>query len=73
MLDEHFRSLPPIIDFSNQEFYGGKIRIMRKDKVGDKVLLPEYGGTKVVPDNQDYFLFIVVIFLGNMLTEISHY
>ena len=38
MLDEHFRSLPPIIDFSNQEFYGGKIRIMRKDKVGDKVL-----------------------------------
>ncbi len=38
MLDEHFRSLPPIIDFSNQEFYDGKIRIMRKDKVGDKVL-----------------------------------
>ncbi|MGN1125119.1 MAG: AAA domain-containing protein [Candidatus Gastranaerophilaceae bacterium] len=38
MLDEHFRSLPPIIDFSNQEFYGGRIRIMRKDKVGDKVL-----------------------------------
>ena len=38
MLDEHFRSLPPIIDFSNKEFYGGRIRIMRKDKVGDKVL-----------------------------------
>ncbi|MBR2526021.1 AAA family ATPase [bacterium] len=38
MLDEHFRSLPPIIDFSNEEFYGGRIRIMRKDKVGDKVL-----------------------------------
>lgn len=38
MLDEHFRSLPPIIDFSNKEFYGGNIRIMRKDKVGDKVL-----------------------------------
>ena len=34
-------------------------------------VLPEYGGTKVVPDNQDYFLFIVVIFLGNMLTEIE--
>lgn len=31
MLDEHFRSLPPIIDFSNKEFYNGKIRIMRKD------------------------------------------
>ena len=38
MLDEHFRSLPPIIDFSNKEFYADRIRIMRKDKVGDKVL-----------------------------------
>jgi len=26
-------------------------------KVGDKVLLPEYGGTKVVLEDQDYFLF----------------
>ncbi|XP_021035393.1 10 kDa heat shock protein, mitochondrial-like [Mus caroli] len=26
-------------------------------KVEDKVLLPEYGGTKVVPDDKDYFLF----------------
>ncbi|XP_005097388.1 10 kDa heat shock protein, mitochondrial [Aplysia californica] len=26
-------------------------------KVGDKVLLPEYGGTKVVLDQEDYFLF----------------
>ncbi|XP_013881890.1 10 kDa heat shock protein, mitochondrial isoform X2 [Austrofundulus limnaeus] len=26
-------------------------------KVGEKVLLPEYGGTKVVLDDQDYFLF----------------
>nr|XP_059858725.1 10 kDa heat shock protein, mitochondrial-like [Delphinus delphis] len=25
-------------------------------KVGDKVLLPEYGGTKVVLDDKDYFL-----------------
>ena len=24
---------------------------------GDKVLLPEYGGTKVQLDNEDYFLF----------------
>ncbi len=31
MLDEHFRCLPPIIDFSNKEFYNSKIRIMRKD------------------------------------------
>ncbi|XP_051998249.1 10 kDa heat shock protein, mitochondrial isoform X2 [Xyrauchen texanus] len=26
-------------------------------KVGEKVLLPEYGGTKVVLDDKDYFLF----------------
>ncbi|XP_078536566.1 10 kDa heat shock protein, mitochondrial [Lissotriton helveticus] len=26
-------------------------------KVGDKILLPEYGGTKVVLDDQEYFLF----------------
>ncbi|KAF5394904.1 hypothetical protein P879_00364 [Paragonimus westermani] len=25
--------------------------------VGDKVFLPEYGGTKVTIDDQDYFLF----------------
>lgn len=30
LLDEHFRSLPPIINFSNEEFYGGRIRIMNK-------------------------------------------
>ena len=35
MLDEHFRSLPPIIEFSNQEFYSGKIRVMRSDVSGD--------------------------------------
>ncbi len=37
MLDEHFRSLPPIINFSNHEFYNDRIRIMRKDK-GSNVL-----------------------------------
>jgi superfamily I DNA and/or RNA helicase/very-short-patch-repair endonuclease len=31
MLDEHFRSLPPIINFSNHEFYNDRIRVMRKD------------------------------------------
>lgn len=35
LLDEHFRSYAPIIDFSNKEFYGDRIRIMsqcnRKD------------------------------------------
>ena len=47
MLDEHFRSLPPVIDFSNKEFYGGRIRIMKKD-VGDEKVLE----TVVVPDGK---------------------
>ncbi len=38
MLDEHFRSLPPIIEFSNREFYGGRIRVMKKDVGDEKVL-----------------------------------
>lgn len=38
MLDEHFRSLPPVIDFSNHEFYGDRIRVMKKDFGGQKVL-----------------------------------
>ncbi len=28
LLDEHYRSFWPIIEFSNKEFYGGKMRIM---------------------------------------------
>ena len=31
LLDEHFRSLPPIINFSNREFYGDRIRIMSRN------------------------------------------
>ncbi|XP_044905480.1 10 kDa heat shock protein, mitochondrial-like [Felis catus] len=34
---------------------GGEIQPVSV-KVGDKVLLPEYGGTKVVLDDKDYFL-----------------
>lgn len=37
LLDEHFRSLPPIINFSNDEFYGSRIRIMKKNKA-EKIL-----------------------------------
>lgn len=31
LLDEHFRSTPSLINFSNQEFYGGRIRVMNKE------------------------------------------
>ena len=29
LLDEHFRSPKPIIEFSNREFYGGRIKVMK--------------------------------------------
>lgn len=38
LLDEHFRSLPPIINFSNKEFYGDRIRVMKQDDPKEKVL-----------------------------------
>jgi very-short-patch-repair endonuclease len=38
LLDEHFRSLSPIIDFSNKEFYGGRIRLMKKEDSADNCL-----------------------------------
>lgn len=38
MLDEHFRSLPPIINFSNHEFYSDRIRVMKKDSDEDLAL-----------------------------------
>ena len=47
LLDEHFRSLPPIINYSNKEFYGGRIRVMRKNDSTKKVL-----ETVVVPDGK---------------------
>ena len=47
LLDEHFRSLPPIINFSNKEFYGNRIRVMRRNDDTKKVL-----ETVVVPDGK---------------------
>ncbi len=47
LLDEHFRSLPPIINFSNKEFYGDRIRVMRRNDNTKKVL-----ETVVVPDGK---------------------
>lgn len=38
LLDEHFRSLPPIINFSNREFYGDRIRVMKRNDFSLPVL-----------------------------------
>ena len=51
MLDEHFRSLPPIINYSNHEFYNDRIRVMKKDRKDDIVLeLEEVKDGKVDSD-----------------------
>lgn len=38
LLDEHFRSSKPIIEFSNREFYGSRIRIMRPETYNESIL-----------------------------------
>ncbi|MDD3435801.1 MAG: AAA domain-containing protein [Candidatus Gastranaerophilales bacterium] len=58
LLDEHFRSLPPVINFSNQEFYGDRIRIMRRNandlKVLELIQVPEgkvdFDATRNLPE-----------------------
>src|SRR5574344_865596 len=47
LLDEHFRSLPPIIDFSNKEFYGDRIKIMKRNDYTQRSL-----ELVVVPDGK---------------------
>ena len=38
LLDEHFRSFPPIINFSNKEFYNDNIKVMKEDEPNNKPL-----------------------------------
>ena len=47
LLDEHFRSLPPIINYSNKEFYGNRIKVMRRNDNSIKAL-----EAVVVPDGK---------------------
>lgn len=50
LLDEHFRSYAPIIDFSNKEFYGNRIRIMSQCNNSDVLELVEVPEGKVDTD-----------------------
>lgn len=58
LLDEHFRSLPPIINYSNKEFYGGRIKVMKRNdnssKVLEAVVVPEgkvdFDATRNLPE-----------------------
>ena len=47
---------------------GGEIQPV-STKVGDKVLLPEYGGTEVVLDDEDSFLFRDSDILGKYVDQ----
>lgn len=38
LLDEHFRSMPPIINFSNKEFYNNNIKVMKEDNPNENPL-----------------------------------
>ncbi len=59
LLDEHFRSYAPIIDFSNKEFYGDRIRIMSQcndSNVLELIQVPEgkvdYDITRNMPETE---------------------
>ncbi len=47
LLDEHFRSYAPIINFSNKEFYGDRIRIMSQCNTKDVLELIQVADGKV--------------------------
>jgi len=52
LLDEHFRSRPPIINFSNREFYGERIKIITKELTpSDCIDLVIVEGGTVDPEN----------------------
>ncbi len=58
LLDEHFRSLPPIINYSNKEFYGNRIKVMRRNdnsiKALEAVIVPDgkvdFDATRNLPE-----------------------
>lgn len=51
---------------------GGEIQSISVE-VGDKILLPEYRGTKVVLGDRIISYLKMVTFLERMQTEINHY
>ena len=60
LLDEHFRSLPPLIAFSNGRWYGGRLRLMRHardrrhgDPARPPVRLIEVPDGRVEPGTQE--------------------
>ena len=75
LLDEHFRSSKPIIDFSNKEFYGNRIRIMNRSTDFKGVLevnyvydgKVDYAVTKNMPEAEE-----VVKKIHELITDNEH-
>ncbi len=42
LLDEHYRSLPPIIRFSNREYYDDHLKLMRRTPASDQARVIEF-------------------------------
>ena len=75
LLDEHFRSSKPIIDFSNKEFYANRIRIMNRSTDFRGVLevnyvydgKVDYAVTKNLPEAEE-----VVKRIHQLITDNEH-
>ena len=75
LLDEHFRSSKPIIDFSNKEFYANRIRIMNRSTDFRGVLevnyvydgKVDYAVTKNMPEAEE-----VVKRIHQLITDNEH-
>ena len=77
LLDEHFRSSAPIIEFSSNEFYGGKIKIMspninNKDIVELRIVKDgkvDHDATRNVPECEEIIKTIQEIILNDTQNE----
>jgi very-short-patch-repair endonuclease len=66
MLDEHFRSLPPIVGFSNAKYYENRLKVMRRNPMNEKATSVEFryvpgrrNDLDVIPEEYDEALEIV--------------
>ncbi len=78
LLDEHFRSSAPIIQFSSNEFYGGKIKIMSpniniKDVVELRIVREgrvDHDATRNVPECEEIIKTVQELILNDSDNEI---
>lgn len=66
MLDEHFRSLPSIISFSNAKYYESRLKVMRRNPINEQAVSVEFryvtgrrNELKVIPEEYEEALKII--------------